>query len=531
MKRHILLLFLSFIVFEGFSQKKTYEYDELNRLTKAYYWEGSSITTTITYTYDEVGNRLTKVVGVSCALVGGTVSPATQNLCQDNVAAGTSQLLSQLLILSGHSGNIIRWEYQTPSSGWNDWGQAGETTGDGCCFGGTIGTWKVRAVIGNGSCPEIYSSEASIVVLPLPLAPSINSPIINSGQTATLTAAGCSGIVNWYSTTTGGASIASGTSFTTPVLTNNTTYYADCSVNSCPSVSRGSSLVSVCQLPDLIISDVIVTKYSTNRIDYRVVVKNIGNQTVNLGSFAFSTYGSTDAVKDNTDTFKNAMFLGGGNLAKDQTINYDVFASIDYKSPEHYFVLLADHYASISECDENNNSFGKVVKLCTHANNSVLNGSYGPGLIAANGYLTLNNVIANPNTLFLATAINGNPKLTANNNNVSFVVGTCLQQGFLPSSNIQSTESARLAASKSKDGIEFTENSSANVFTYQNNSNANIHFSIWDMEAKVKLNNVQQVLSKGNTGIDLSKFGLIKGKNYILHFESVNGKFAKVITY
>ncbi|MDZ7898313.1 MAG: hypothetical protein U5N85_09875 [Arcicella sp.] len=63
MKRYIHIIILLLLGFQGIAQqKKTYEFDEQNRLSKVYYWNNGSITATIIYTFDEVGNRKTKVV-------------------------------------------------------------------------------------------------------------------------------------------------------------------------------------------------------------------------------------------------------------------------------------------------------------------------------------------------------------------------------------------------------------------------------------------------------------------------------------
>lgn len=47
-------------------QKKAHEFDDLNRLTKVSVYNAGTLTHTITYTFDEVGNRLSTVVNVIC---------------------------------------------------------------------------------------------------------------------------------------------------------------------------------------------------------------------------------------------------------------------------------------------------------------------------------------------------------------------------------------------------------------------------------------------------------------------------------
>jgi len=46
------------------------------------------------------------------------------------------------------------------------------------------------------------------------------------------------GIINWYATSTGGTSLFEGTSFSTPAITANTTYYAEASNNGCVNSNR-----------------------------------------------------------------------------------------------------------------------------------------------------------------------------------------------------------------------------------------------------------------------------------------------------
>ncbi len=86
-------------------------------------------------------------------------------------------------------------------------------------------------VITNGACTP-------------PTAPTVPSATINSGQTASLTASGCSGTVKWYNQQTNGTLLFTGNPYTTSALTTTTTYYASCTVNNCES-STGSGTVTI----------------------------------------------------------------------------------------------------------------------------------------------------------------------------------------------------------------------------------------------------------------------------------------------
>ncbi len=150
-----------------------------------------------------------------------------------------------------------------------------------------------------------------------------------------------------------------------------------------------------------------------------------------------------------------------------------------------YCTLLADHYASIAECDENNNTRAKLIMPCTNANNSTLSCNYRPGLIAANGYFTLNIVTADANTVFTGSVISGNPKLTVNANNLNLIVDTYLQQGFLPNNSVQNIGLARIAFTKKPDDVEFIESKDSNSLTYKINIDTIVSMSILYNRMKV----------------------------------------------
>jgi gliding motility-associated-like protein len=88
---------------------------------------------------------------------------------------------------------------------------------------------------------------------------------ICSGNTATLTATIYGPIpatINWYSTLTGGTAIATGTSFTTPVLTSTTTYY----VGFCPGTYRYPVTVTVTPGPTITVGPASVCAGSSTTL-------------------------------------------------------------------------------------------------------------------------------------------------------------------------------------------------------------------------------------------------------------------------
>ena len=64
-----------------------------------------------------------------------------------------------------------------------------------------------------------------VSVTSLPAGPTVTNDTICEGETATLTAVGIGGTLNWYSDASGTDQVGTGASYTTPILTQTTTYY------------------------------------------------------------------------------------------------------------------------------------------------------------------------------------------------------------------------------------------------------------------------------------------------------------------
>jgi hypothetical protein len=69
--------------------------------------------------------------------------------------------------------------------------------------------------------------------------------ICGGPSTLTLQAATAAGTINWYAALTGGASLGTGTSYTTPSIATSTTYYVDVTNNGCTSSPRASIVATV----------------------------------------------------------------------------------------------------------------------------------------------------------------------------------------------------------------------------------------------------------------------------------------------
>ncbi|MCV9930505.1 hypothetical protein OIU83_22790, partial [Flavobacterium sp. LS1R49] len=69
--------------------------------------------------------------------------------------------------------------------------------------------------------------------------------------TVTLEATASAGTINWYAVATGGSSLGTGVSFTTPSLSTTTTYYVDATDNGCTSLSRTAVIATVNTTPTI----------------------------------------------------------------------------------------------------------------------------------------------------------------------------------------------------------------------------------------------------------------------------------------
>lgn len=170
---------------------------------------------------------------VNSPSVGGTIAGST-TACS-NTNSGT-------LTLSGYTGTILRWESSTDNFVSNVVSIPNTTTS--LNYSNLTQTTYYRAVIKSGDCPQANSSVATITRTNVTLPTTTGGSRCGAG-TVTLAATGCAGgTINWYDGITGGTSLATGTSFTTPALSASKTYYAACTISTCVS-NRVAAMATV----------------------------------------------------------------------------------------------------------------------------------------------------------------------------------------------------------------------------------------------------------------------------------------------
>ncbi|MDN3550333.1 gliding motility-associated C-terminal domain-containing protein [Mucilaginibacter aquaedulcis] len=111
----------------------------------------------------------------------------------------------------------------------------------------------------NGSCASPVRVPVPVTVNDVPVKPVVTPPssVILAGETATFKATVVNGAtIKWYTQPTGGTPVFTGSTFTTPVLSTNATYYAEASLGTCVSPDR--TVVPVTVTP-VVIPDVTVT--------------------------------------------------------------------------------------------------------------------------------------------------------------------------------------------------------------------------------------------------------------------------------
>lgn len=113
-------------------------------------------------------------------------------------------------------------------------------------------TTTTYTVTGTNALGCTASSQVAVAVNPLPALPAVTVTPVCSGATATLQIqspqAGYT--YNWYDAATAGTLLSTGTSFTTPVLTANTTYHVEAiNTTGCFSMGRTAVTVVVNSLP------------------------------------------------------------------------------------------------------------------------------------------------------------------------------------------------------------------------------------------------------------------------------------------
>jgi gliding motility-associated-like protein len=104
----------------------------------------------------------------------------------------------------------------------------------------------------NGNCPNAPRTEVIATIKPSPTITATTEGSVCISGTATLGAIASAGTINWYNVSTGGITLATGTTFITPSISTTTTYYVEVIANGCTSLSRTAITATVNNAPTII---------------------------------------------------------------------------------------------------------------------------------------------------------------------------------------------------------------------------------------------------------------------------------------
>ena len=146
---------------------------------------------------------------------GNTISPETLS------CAGKSLTLSLQNVVIGEG---ITYQWQSSSNG-TDYTNIDGETATTCTVTSSASTYYRCNVTCSYSSSTVTSTPVLIEISETITGTTPATICLENTNTATLEATTASGDVHWYATQTGGISIATGNSFTTPELTETTTFY------------------------------------------------------------------------------------------------------------------------------------------------------------------------------------------------------------------------------------------------------------------------------------------------------------------
>ena len=205
--------------------------------------------------------------------VGPNSNSGTAMVTTDTVCLGSSTTL----ILNGTVGSI-QWQSNT-GTGWiNETGSGSDSTQ--YIVSPTVNT-SYQAVVTSGGCPADTSIILNVVVQTISAPTTINDTICGPG-TVNLTATGGGGTYAWYTSSTGGNVIGTGSPFT-PTITGTTTYYVEArgggTLNEGPS-TNGFGTQAVIASSDFGLWFDVLQQITLEKV--HVYTAQTGNITINL---------------------------------------------------------------------------------------------------------------------------------------------------------------------------------------------------------------------------------------------------------
>ena len=203
---------------------------------------GSSLGTGTSFTTPSISSTTTYYVDATinnCTTSSRTSVVATVNTLPTALAGGDTAICNgNSVTLNASGGSTYAW---SPATGLSATNVANPTASP------TSTTTYTVTVTNSSGCAATAS--VTITVNPTPTITSVSSNSICGSGTVNLGATASAGTINWYAASTGGTSLGTGTSFTTPSISATTTYYVDATANGCTTATRTSVTATVNPIP------------------------------------------------------------------------------------------------------------------------------------------------------------------------------------------------------------------------------------------------------------------------------------------
>jgi hypothetical protein len=195
-------------------------------------------------------------------------------------------------------------------------------------------TITITNLLSGGTSPSNCASAittnntATITVNATPTITSTTPGSRNGSGTVTLGATASAGIISWFSASTGGTALGTGTSWTTPSISTTTTFYAETTNGTCTSSTR-TAVVATVNLPEINIlgntTSIIDGDTTPSTLDWTIfgsmetstgiitktyTIQNTGNGTLTIGAITIS---GTNASDFTVSTSPSSSVIAGGS--------------------------------------------------------------------------------------------------------------------------------------------------------------------------------------------------------------------------
>ncbi|HLN95201.1 MAG TPA: T9SS type B sorting domain-containing protein [Flavobacterium sp.] len=190
----------------------------------------------------------------------------------------------------GSGSAVLQAETDDGSIGWFASPTGGVRLGTGPQFTTPVvsATTQFYADPFNGTCPGATRTPVTLTVLQVPQV-TVSDPGRSCGDPVQLEASSNVGFIRWYDAPTGGTLVGNGPFFTTPALTETTTYYLEADNDGCISPTRVSVTLPVYQKPvvaddtfTICPGDTLVLDAGVSNVSYQWSPTNETTRTINV---------------------------------------------------------------------------------------------------------------------------------------------------------------------------------------------------------------------------------------------------------